>query len=166
MYCGFMWLVGISTVFDRPLTVPVHSPAGRQMPVGWTMQGDYDLCMEVLPCFWAVFHLINNNAKWQCGLYQMSIAINVDMTFNIIFGCKYCVVGIHFQSGPYWYLHMSWYNIFTNIIQCNCSSYPSINQQDSSHMWKSHIWLCTSNSFENGDFWQTCPHSHRQNGYF
>ena len=29
-----------------------------------------------------------------------------------------------------------------------------------------HIWLCTSNSFENGDFWQTCPHSHRQNGYF
>ena len=28
------------------------------------------------------------------------------------------------------------------------------------------LWLCTSNSFENGDFWQTCPHSLRQNGYF
>ena len=28
------------------------------------------------------------------------------------------------------------------------------------------IWLCTSNSFENGDFWQTCPHSRLQNGYF
>ena len=38
--------------------------------------------------------------------------------------------------------------------------------------WVSHslvnhwIWLCTTNSFEKSDFWQTCPHSHRQNGYF
>ena len=30
----------------------------------------------------------------------------------------------------------------------------------------SHWRLCTSNSFENGDFWQTCPHSRPQNGYF
>ena len=29
-----------------------------------------------------------------------------------------------------------------------------------------YIWLCTSNSFENGDFWQTCPHSRRKNEYF
>ena len=28
------------------------------------------------------------------------------------------------------------------------------------------IWLCTSNSFQNGDFWQTCPHSHRQKRIF
>ena len=32
--------VGISTVFQRPLTVPLHSPNGRQMPAVRVVQGD------------------------------------------------------------------------------------------------------------------------------
>ena len=30
MDCGFMWSVWISTIYHRPLTVPLHSPCGRQ----------------------------------------------------------------------------------------------------------------------------------------
>ena len=38
--CGLMWPVGISTVFQRSLTVPLHSPNGRQMPAVRAVQGD------------------------------------------------------------------------------------------------------------------------------
>ena len=40
MHCGFMWLVGIATVFHRSLTVSLHNPNGRQMPVIRAVQGD------------------------------------------------------------------------------------------------------------------------------
>ena len=32
VYCGFMWQVGISIIFKRPPTVPLHSPNDRHMP--------------------------------------------------------------------------------------------------------------------------------------
>ena len=32
MDCGLMWPLGISTVFQRPLAVPLHSPNGRHLP--------------------------------------------------------------------------------------------------------------------------------------
>ena len=32
--------MGISTVFQRPLTVPLHNPNGRQMPAISAVQGD------------------------------------------------------------------------------------------------------------------------------
>ena len=32
MHSGFMWGVGISTLFETPLPVPLHSPNGRHLP--------------------------------------------------------------------------------------------------------------------------------------
>ena len=49
MDCGIMWQVGISTIFHRPLTVPLHSLNGRQMPAIRAVQGD---------CEW-VYHIDN-----------------------------------------------------------------------------------------------------------
>ena len=40
MHCGITWLVGIPTVFLRPLTVPLHSPNGTQMPAVRAVQED------------------------------------------------------------------------------------------------------------------------------
>ena len=40
MHYGFMWMVGISTIFQRPLTVLLSSPNGRQMPAVRVVQGD------------------------------------------------------------------------------------------------------------------------------
>ena len=37
---GLTWPVGISPVFQTPLTVPLHSPNGREMPVVRSVQGD------------------------------------------------------------------------------------------------------------------------------
>ena len=37
---GITWPVGISNVFRMSLTVPLHSPTDRQMPVVWAVQGD------------------------------------------------------------------------------------------------------------------------------
>ena len=33
MHCGLTWPLGISTIFQSPLTVPLHSPNGRQFAV-------------------------------------------------------------------------------------------------------------------------------------
>ena len=41
LHCGLMWPMGISTVFQTPLTVPLHSPNGRQMPIDRAVQGNY-----------------------------------------------------------------------------------------------------------------------------
>ena len=35
-----MWPVGIPTIFQTPVTVPLHSPNGRQMPAIRAVQGD------------------------------------------------------------------------------------------------------------------------------
>ena len=40
LHYGLMWPVGISTDFQTPLTVPLHSPNGRQMPAVRAVQGD------------------------------------------------------------------------------------------------------------------------------
>ena len=40
MDCGVTWTVGISIIFQRPLTVPLHSPDGRQLPAVRAVQGD------------------------------------------------------------------------------------------------------------------------------
>ena len=40
MYYGIMWPMGISTVFQRALTVPFHSPNSRHMPAVRAVQGD------------------------------------------------------------------------------------------------------------------------------
>ena len=40
MLCGLMWPMGISSIFQRPLTVPLHSPNGRQMPAIRVVQED------------------------------------------------------------------------------------------------------------------------------
>ena len=40
MHYGFMQPVGIPTVFCKALTVPLHSPNGRQMPAIKAVQGD------------------------------------------------------------------------------------------------------------------------------
>ena len=37
---GLTWPMGISPVFQTPLTVPLHSPNGREMPVVRSVQGD------------------------------------------------------------------------------------------------------------------------------
>ena len=46
-----MWLVGMTIVFQGPLTVPMHSPNGRQMPAVRAVQGDreraYDQCRQM-----------------------------------------------------------------------------------------------------------------------
>ena len=48
MHCGLMWLLGISTVFQRPLTVSFHSFNGRQMPAVKAVQGDCET-VHVIP---------------------------------------------------------------------------------------------------------------------
>ena len=40
MYSGLTRLVGFSTVLQRPLTVPLNCPNGRQMPAIRAVQGD------------------------------------------------------------------------------------------------------------------------------
>ena len=49
---GHMWPVGISTILQRPLTIPLHSPNRRQMFAISAMQGD---CERVYFCW---FHWI------------------------------------------------------------------------------------------------------------
>ena len=38
---GLIWPVGIPTVFQTPVTVPLHSPNGRQMPAIRAVQWDW-----------------------------------------------------------------------------------------------------------------------------
>ena len=39
LYYGLTWPVGIPTIFQTPVTVPLHSRNGRQMPVVRAVQG-------------------------------------------------------------------------------------------------------------------------------
>ena len=39
LHCGLRWPVGTSTIFQRLMTVPLHIPNGRQMPVVRLVQG-------------------------------------------------------------------------------------------------------------------------------
>ena len=41
IHCGLVWLVWVSTIFKRPLTVPFQGPDGRQMPTIRAVQGDW-----------------------------------------------------------------------------------------------------------------------------
>ena len=43
LYYGFTWPVGIPTIFHTPVTVPLHSPNGRQMPAIRVVQGDCEI---------------------------------------------------------------------------------------------------------------------------
>ena len=42
LHYGLTWPVGIPSVFQTPVTVPLHFPNGRQMPVVRFVQGDCD----------------------------------------------------------------------------------------------------------------------------
>ena len=44
----FTWQMGISTILTRPLTVPLHSPCGRQMPAVRAVQGDCERVYKYL----------------------------------------------------------------------------------------------------------------------
>ena len=66
---GLMWPVGISTIFQTPLTVPLHSPNGRQLPelpAVRAVQGD---CEEPTVCLHA---LLGNDCLPGCYLTPRS----------------------------------------------------------------------------------------------
>ena len=42
MHYGLIRQVGITTIFQRPLTVPLHNPNSRQMPAVRSVQGDWE----------------------------------------------------------------------------------------------------------------------------
>ena len=44
LHYGLMWPGGIPTIFQTPVTVPLHSPNGRQMPAVRAVKGD---CLRV-----------------------------------------------------------------------------------------------------------------------
>ena len=77
MHYGLTWTVGISTVFQRPLTVPLHSPNGRQMPAVSAVQGDCGrVCQStgrlqpsgISQC-WCCIDCCHGNQAWLCCLH-------------------------------------------------------------------------------------------------
>ena len=66
MNCGLTWPVGISIIFQRPLTVSLHSPYGRQMPAIRAVQGDCERVYTItshhrdteIPAEYNQFHLL------------------------------------------------------------------------------------------------------------
>ena len=53
-----VFIVGISTIFQRPLTVPLHSPDGRHLPAVRAMQGD---CETV---YWLHAQISHTQVNW------------------------------------------------------------------------------------------------------
>ena len=49
LHYGLTWPVGILTVFQTPVTVPLHCPNDRQLPAVRTVQGDCERVYEWFP---------------------------------------------------------------------------------------------------------------------
>ena len=56
------WSMGIYTVLQRPLTVPLHSPNGKQMPAVRALKGDCEkVCVTSDQCVYMLPHSTNPN---------------------------------------------------------------------------------------------------------
>ena len=56
---GLTWPMGISTVFQTPVTVPLHSPNDRQMPAVRPVQWDCEMVYSMREQFYSVQNHFN-----------------------------------------------------------------------------------------------------------
>ena len=113
LHYGLTWLVGITTVFYTPLTVPLHSPNGRQicLPLG--------LCGGTVKESMSAGYAIDNMSPWNLFLHYRGHAWG-----NPVNVC-----------GFYWIL-MWWF--FCERIKCICIFNHFLRQRSS---WSLCWWL-------------------------
>ena len=66
LHYEFMWPVGIHTVFQTPVTVPLHHPNGRQMSALRAVQGDCERVYLLHSCVGSVC-MFNSLIPGRCG---------------------------------------------------------------------------------------------------
>ena len=116
MYYGLVWPMETSTVFQRPLTVPLHSPNGRQIvcrlgcarglwnsPLGWYEVIEVGRLSHVLQSHDDSTH---SKTKAEMGVFLHLLRQNVLAAFKHIyfnntrgFISYYCKVQLHNKRG-------------------------------------------------------------------
>ena len=100
MHWGLKWSMRIATIFQRPLTVPLHSPDGRQMPAVSAVQGDCERVyyeMEVTICRMRdhTLHIIpflhsghqTHHHPWNFHCYVHGLSKSLDTFHSDILNC-------------------------------------------------------------------------------